>query len=253
MTHVVFAVIVGWVAFLITFVLYRSSQLSLVDTLPIPMVVGPVAGLASWSAWSFVTSRSWRNRSLNLMRRRSAFQQTYGFGWLYVYLIFAWTSTMSKNASDMTAYLFLAANVLAGLAAAVRRPWDWYVVLVASIVHAARNLYLGTSHILDLEAGNSGALLWMSVVTAAGSLLGLLYFSYFYRRRAMFGASWRWRSLERLVPALVGPEHYQKASATVSRVGVFGMSYRMTVFVALALLMVLLVIYQTYFLPVPQP
>ena len=43
-------------------------------------------------------------------------------------------------------------------------------------------------------------------VAVAAVTMSALQFVYFYKRRAMFGARWRWGRLERWCPRLVGPE-----------------------------------------------
>jgi len=50
----VFAIIFGWFAFWIVFVLVRTPYESVIESLPIPMIFGPLAGLVLWTVWPLV-------------------------------------------------------------------------------------------------------------------------------------------------------------------------------------------------------
>ena len=63
------------------------------------------------------------------------------------------------------------------------------------------------------------------------------WFIYFYKRRVMFAAAWRWRRLERWCPRLIGPE-----TRDPDRVpGFAGLSHpRRLLFVAAVLIVIIL-------------
>jgi hypothetical protein len=85
-----------------------------------------------------------------------------------------------------------------GLAAAVVRPWSWYVVLSSLAfppVWGGLCIVFVTYDWLNR--------IGVAVVAVAVSVFP---FAYFYKRRAMFGARGRWRRLERSCPRLIGPE-----------------------------------------------
>jgi hypothetical protein len=79
-----------------------------------------------------------------------------------------------------------------------------------------------------------------------------LWFCYFYRRRAMFGAQIRWRWVEHLVPAVIGPEIYVSRAPKIApadvgalpAVGALGFSRRATILLAVGAAMALVLLYQ---------
>ena len=86
-----------------------------------------------------------------------------------------------------------------GFAAAVVQPWSWYVLVAQGplliMLWAIAPRLTASSWWLDT------LLTFLLVAT-----LSTLWFIYFYKRRAMFGAKWRWRVVERWFSSLKGPE-----------------------------------------------
>jgi hypothetical protein len=94
--------------------------------------------------------------------------------------------------------------VLTGFAAAAVRPWAWYVLIgwptvlvLWGIVYAA---------FIALTPRD----VWM--VLGATVALPPLIFTYYYRRREMFGAAWRWRWAEAWWPRLTSPASLDPAA-----------------------------------------
>ena len=89
-------------------------------------------------------------------------------------------------------------SLAAGVAAAAVRPWSWYVLLVSQLFA----LVWSGLYIVFVARD------WKTMVMVAGFSLGAsaISFVYFYKRRALFRARWRWEWLERTWPRLVGPE-----------------------------------------------
>src|SRR5262245_56784287 len=126
----------------------------------------------------------------------------------------------------------LALNTALALTAAARTPWAWHPLLGGLL----GRFVLGIAFAIIWIRQFGWPPLW---ALATGLLLmpmDLLWFFYFYRRRAMFGAQLRWRWIERVLPALVGPDVYgpQPNGITLAAVGVFGLSRRATILLAIA-------------------
>jgi hypothetical protein len=133
--------------------------------------------------------------------------QRYRYGWLvawggcanaaYPGLVDGW-SGLAGTPGTLLALSMMVLSVVIGLAAAAVRPWSWRVILgcqavgvLASVAWA--RLIAATPTDVALGVG-------------AAVLVSMAHFVYFYRRRAMFGAPWRWHALESLWPGLAGPE-----------------------------------------------
>ena len=132
---------------------------------------------------------------------------TYKFGWFV-----AWsglTSAVSprpiKDFGDaleiwgpVVGATILSSNLIMGVAAATVRPWSWYVLLVYQLLLPI----WGGLYITIFQTD------WKNSLMVALFALGwaTICFAYFYKRRALFRARWRWQWLERSWPRLVGPE-----------------------------------------------
>jgi len=85
-----------------------------------------------------------------------------------------------------------------GIAAAAVRPWSWFVLLASPLfVLAWGGLYMT---LIARDWGSRAVVAVFSLTTSG------ICFSYFYKRRALFRARWRWQRLERSWPGLAGPE-----------------------------------------------
>lgn len=160
--------------------------------------------------------------------------QRYLFGWVVACgglsnlgnpaLVAGWSGPAAALAGVVTAW-----SLVLGLAAAAVRPWSWYVLMVC---HALGLAWIGLyAHLVAPR--------WLDALVALG--VGLPYtvisFVYFYRRRAMFGASRRWRGLEGWWPGVAGPE---TAAPSPSRgFGGLALRHRLLVIVIVALLMMI--------------
>ncbi len=125
--------------------------------------------------------------------------QSYLFGWCIAggSLVMSASSTLMELGLPLEV-IFRVWYVVVGLAAAVVKPWSWYVVLFCLVLLPVRGgLYIA------FEVND-----WQNtIITALGSAaITMVYSAYFYKRRAMFGATGRWRRLEQLWPGLIGPE-----------------------------------------------
>jgi hypothetical protein len=85
-----------------------------------------------------------------------------------------------------------------GVAAATVRPWSWYVLLAYQLFVVIWGALYVTFVARDLEAG--------AIVAVFSLGMAMVCFAYFYKRRALFGARWRWQWPERSWPRLAGPE-----------------------------------------------
>lgn len=132
--------------------------------------------------------------------------QTYKFGWLV-----AWgglTNAVNPNlialsdilgASGIVLGVMVAGWSLAtGVAAAAVRPWSWYVLLASQLFGLTwGGLYMA------LVARDWENRVMIAVFSVA---IFSISFVYFYKRRSLFRARWRWQWLERSRPRFIGPE-----------------------------------------------
>lgn len=131
----------------------------------------------------------------------------YGFGWLVAWgaltsvvdlsLIRDWGNVRGVEGAALAA-MISGWNLIIGIAAAAVRPWSWYVLLgcfAFGPVWGAIYMTLIAPDWRSRAVGGVGALTM--------SFLSLVYF---YRRRVLFRAKWRWFTLERWWPRLRGPE-----------------------------------------------
>jgi hypothetical protein len=133
--------------------------------------------------------------------------QTYKFGWFVASssLAQAINPQLIKGLGDafglwgtvfatMVAGWFLAI----GISAVAVRPWSWYVLLAAQwFLLVWGGLYIA------FVAIDWNARAWVAVSSVG---VAMIYFVYFYKRRSLFRARWRWEWLERSWPRLIGPE-----------------------------------------------
>jgi hypothetical protein len=135
----------------------------------------------------------------------------------------------------------LSTSILLAGSAAVRTRWSWHALLGGLLGRFVVGFYF-----THLSIGHFGwpppwALLAVSVV----KLTDLLWFGYFYRRRALFGAQLRWHWIERTVPILGRPDTSpaRMAPTMFLAAGVFGLSRRATILLALGATLLLLAVY----------
>jgi hypothetical protein len=177
-------------------------------------------------------------------------QQTYMLGGLFVGLqVLLLSVAVGRVAESAGAgfVLFIVYQVLwstvAGVAAVGRSPWRWKTLIAALALDVGFRVYTGIN-----LAINGRMHLTPAAVLLGWMLVDGLWFSYFYRRRAMFGGSRRWHRLERYAPVIVGPDHYEFQSPgstiiTPPPPGAFGLSRRGTILLAIAGVITLLLIY----------
>lgn len=132
----------------------------------------------------------------------------YRFGWMASWASLAgalnpamyWTYAEHYGVwGTLLSVVTLAWTVVFGVSAAAVRPWAWYVVIASPAIAVA------TSCIFAIHIANT----LHDAVLGAGLAVSMSLIStvYFYRRRAMFRAAWRWRRGERWWPHLAGQEH----------------------------------------------
>ena len=141
-----------------------------------------------------------RNRS-DRVTKMAAKPQGYAFGW-YIACGSLAMSAMTARATPAEYGLPLDAVlriwwVVMGVAAAAVRPWSWYVLLSCLALYPVwGGLYMA------FVANDWQNRMFVALSAAA---MTVVFFAYFYKRRAMFRAKGRWRRLERWCPRLVGP------------------------------------------------
>ena len=130
-----------------------------------------------------------------------ATSQRYRCGWL-----FACTSLASAADPDhddaperrrgdrglVVGGLYTLWKIVMGVAATAVRPWGWYVLL------ASQPLILVWAGVYTIAFGSGRT--DMVIIFVLAVVTAVLGFAYFYKRRTMFGATWRWRRLERWLP-----------------------------------------------------
>ena len=142
-----------------------------------------------------------RNRS-DRVTKMAAKPQGYAFGW------FVACNSLAMSAATASVSLveyglpidvvWRIWSVVMGVAAAVVRPWSWYVLLSCLALYPM----WGGLYIAFLAND------WQNrmFVALSAAAMTVVFFAYFYKRRAMFGAKGRWRRLEQWCPMLVGPQ-----------------------------------------------
>lgn len=153
-------------------------------------------------------------------------RQPYRYGW---FCAWAWLSGAFYQLELVQYYgllaLFTAVWIFSsGLAAVLVHPWGWFLLLVHPLGYLLGFFIIDTNPIVI-------KLVFATPLVA----FGVLSMAYFYRRRVMFGATWRWSALERRLPRLVGPERWEGP-----RPGFFGLSWRGKLLFAVAILLSLL-------------
>lgn len=132
--------------------------------------------------------------------RRIEDGQPYRFGWFTAvsYLMGAANPDLLEVNGVALGVAHACGFLVVGLAAAVVRAWSWLVLLASQafiLVYGGYYMAFVSHHWTD-----------RAYVAVAAVTMSVLQFVYFYKRRAMFGARWRWGRLERWCPRLVGPE-----------------------------------------------
>ena len=165
----------------------------------------------------------------------------YRWGWL-----FACTALASAADPSLTMHLSAAVGtwglvvgglytlwkVVMGVAATAVRPWGWYVLLASQPLIL---LWAGV-YTIAFNSGRTDVVI-IFVLAVVSAVLG---FAYFYKRRTMFGATWRWRTLERWLPGWAGPA----AIDPVVRHGFAGLSpVGRRAFIAATVIMTALVVF----------
>jgi len=156
--------------------------------------------------------------------------QTYKFGWFVAWsgLVSAVNPQLIKDLGDalptwgpVVGVAFQGSNLAMGVAAATVRPWSWYVLLTYQLFL----LLWGGLYITIFKSDWKNGVM-VAVISLAWATICCIYF---YKRRALFRARWRWRWLERSWPKLVGPE----IASPEARPGLGGLSpLRRSLFVA---------------------
>ena len=129
-------------------------------------------------------------------------RQPYRFGWIVACLSLGNSYLDAEHAGVLYGLAIAGSSLATGLAAALVRPWGWYVLLLysPSLIVAATLYFAHFGKVPSI-----GDLIPLLL----GLLWAILVSGYFYRRRAMFGARWRWKALERSFPRMAGPESYE--------------------------------------------
>ncbi len=138
-------------------------------------------------------------------------KQEYGFGW---FCVVGGVICFLIGVSTQNLPMVLVMGLLTS-AAALGRPWGWYV-LVGS--HLILILYIFAVGVVVTAGGE-----WPWVKISAGSLAVILpSFIYFYKRRVMLGAKGRWRWLERIGVGMLEVYEETPTERDVSRPGLLG-------------------------------
>jgi hypothetical protein len=123
----------------------------------------------------------------------------YGLGRLFVVLEVLTVVTHGSNLAGgdpLVAVQVIGAAWSLALAAAAgaRGPWGWHTLLAGLLGRIGFRVYSASAYVAHYGWPPA----WAMVVTIALWLTDLLWFAYFYRRRAVFGADRRWPWVERL-------------------------------------------------------
>ena len=141
--------------------------------------------------------------------------QTYKFGWFFAIssILSAYSSLREgyhAYAYPQVAFLQVALDLVQGVAAVLITPGAWYTLIFSFPLTLMMLLpSLGG----QVEESNN----WTRLMLPASLIFNILVFAYFYKRRAMFGASRRWTLLERWCPIIVGPDQYVGERPSVRR------------------------------------
>jgi len=140
-----------------------------------------------------------RNRS-DRVGKTAASPQGYAFGWYVASISLAMSanSTQVLHGFPLEDLVLRSWYLVVGLAAAIVRPWSWYALL--SCV-ALSQVWGGLD--IVFVANDWQRRMFIALATAA---ITVVLFAYFYKRRAIFRAKWRWRGLEQWCPSLIGPQ-----------------------------------------------
>ena len=166
---------------------------------------------------------------------RTDLRQSYGLGWTYVALSLlraVWAVLLGQVLASLW-FLGLAASAVS------RAPLGWHVLLAGSLLTLAGSIWF----VADFFARFGAPPVWALVGGSVLKLSDALWFGYFYRRRAMFGAERRCRWVERLLPALAGPETHPPAPVAAVPARVFGLSRGAAIVLAVLTALTLLIIY----------
>ena len=130
---------------------------------------------------------------------------TGGIFWILIITIPAGVNALLRAPQAPLSSVLVALSLgLLAMAAVLRKPWGWYVLLVVNLLgfisFSALGVYAFFFALLYQVMGDP------SPFFAFVAVLNVSWFVYFYRRRSMFGAKGRWRWYERTFPRLVGPE-----------------------------------------------
>ena len=176
-----------------------------------------------------------------VVQTTSAPSQGYRLGWLVACTSLASaadpTMTMHLSASLGTwglvvGGLYTLWKLVIGVAATTVQPWGWYVLLASQPLL----LVWAVVYMIAFGPGRTDVVIIFVLATVTAGV----GFAYFYKRRAMFGATWRWRGLERWLP---GWAQSQSVDPVVRR-GYAGLSpVRRRAFIAATVIMTAIVVF----------
>lgn len=193
-----------------------------------------------------------------MTERGPAPPQGYRLGWTFVVLSVVYALAGVPEAIDRSLGLVngieLAVISVLGFAAAVRRPWSWHLLLAGLLLNMLTWSSYATWAAFEALWPPDPDLIIGALFASGGTLWHALWFGYFYRRRVAFGAQrqWRWveqsfprfaRAQANVWPGLVVPGGPRLFISAAEFRGVFGLSRRGSVFVALAFSLLVLMLY----------
>jgi pimeloyl-ACP methyl ester carboxylesterase len=127
-----------------------------------------------------------------------------------------------------------------GFSAAVRTPWSWHILLGGLVAGFPLSFYYTYAYINQFGSPP----LWALASRLALSTTDVLWFAYFYRRRAMFGSPLRWPWIEQWIPMIAGPDQdVAQEKMPQSSVGIRPLSRRMAIRLGIVAFMLLLLLY----------
>ncbi len=138
-------------------------------------------------------------------------KQRYGYGW---FCVVGGVIGLLIGVSEYNLAMILLMGLLIS-AAALGRPWGWYVLLGS---HVMLTLFLFG---VGIDAAARGEWTWVKiyVIPLAVILPSLIYF---YNRRVMFGAQGRWRWFERFGAGILELGEETPPERKVNRSGLLG-------------------------------
>jgi hypothetical protein len=128
-------------------------------------------------------------------------RQGYALGWIFG--VWCLVLVLESYPAGIYGWVNTGMTLVLAFAALAVAPWAWYALVIGLPLH----LVFSAMVVVPIFGQYVHAPLGPWFLTL-GVAWHVLWFTYFYRRRAMFGAHSRWHMLERVCPLVVGPDRH---------------------------------------------